>query len=146
MAKDKTYAEKLKDPRWLMRRRSILARDLCTCQSCGDKDGVMQVHHKYYITGREPWEYPDEALVLLCAGCHEVEETGRKQAFKDMNTAIAEVGFTREDIEKLTLAFKNIEVKPIYSYLLMSRIYRAICEAGEKFAAPIFEELEEGEF
>lgn len=31
----------------------------------------LNVHHKYYIRGKKPWEYPDdEALVTLCEDCH----------------------------------------------------------------------------
>lgn len=28
------------------------------------------VHHKYYILDKLAWEYPDDALVLLCHKCH----------------------------------------------------------------------------
>jgi hypothetical protein len=31
----------------------------------------LQVHHKYYVLGNEPWEYNNEALVTLCNECHE---------------------------------------------------------------------------
>lgn len=31
----------------------------------------LHVHHKYYVLGRKPWEYPDEALITLCSDCHE---------------------------------------------------------------------------
>jgi len=34
-------------------------------------DGVIfHVHHKKYIAGRLPWEYPFEDCETLCAGCH----------------------------------------------------------------------------
>lgn len=26
----------------------------------------LNVHHHYYINGKKPWEYPDEALLTLC--------------------------------------------------------------------------------
>lgn len=29
------------------------------------------MHHKYYLRGRKPWEYPDAALQSLCKECHE---------------------------------------------------------------------------
>jgi 5-methylcytosine-specific restriction endonuclease McrA len=28
------------------------------------------VHHKYYVLNSMAWEYPDEALILLCNKCH----------------------------------------------------------------------------
>jgi 5-methylcytosine-specific restriction endonuclease McrA len=30
----------------------------------------LNVHHKYYVTGKKPWEYKDDALVTLCKHCH----------------------------------------------------------------------------
>lgn len=31
----------------------------------------LNVHHKYYVYGKKPWEYDDEALVTLCEDCHQ---------------------------------------------------------------------------
>lgn len=31
----------------------------------------LNIHHKYYIYGKEPWEYDNEALVTLCTSCHQ---------------------------------------------------------------------------
>lgn len=73
MAK-KTYKEKLLDPRWQKKRLQILNRDNFTCCECGDDKNTLHVHHKIYIHGNEPWEYPDNHLVTLCAICHEQEE------------------------------------------------------------------------
>jgi hypothetical protein len=33
----------------------------------------LQVHHKYYIQGKHPWEYLDSALITLCPDCHKKE-------------------------------------------------------------------------
>lgn len=30
----------------------------------------LNVHHKYYVRGKKPWEYDDDTLVTLCADCH----------------------------------------------------------------------------
>lgn len=30
----------------------------------------LNIHHKYYIRGKEPWEYTNDALVTLCEDCH----------------------------------------------------------------------------
>ena len=64
------YSEKLKDPRWQKLRLEILKRDNWMCQSCGEKDLVLHVHHRYYTKGKEPWEYPSKALLTLCGECH----------------------------------------------------------------------------
>lgn len=44
--------------------------------NCIDKTPVfnftqLHIHHKYYIKDRNPWEYENEALVTLCADCHQ---------------------------------------------------------------------------
>jgi hypothetical protein len=35
-----------------------------------DNEIIIQVHHKYYIRGRKPWEYDNDALITLCNWCH----------------------------------------------------------------------------
>lgn len=30
----------------------------------------LNVHHKYYMQGLKPWEYPNDALITLCEDCH----------------------------------------------------------------------------
>jgi hypothetical protein len=68
-----TYKEKLLDPRWQKKRLEILQRDNFTCQMCGDTKSTLQVHHKLYIKGNDPWEYPNLMLITLCGDCHEHE-------------------------------------------------------------------------
>lgn len=68
------YAEKLKDPRWQKKRLEINNRDNWTCQKCKSSTEQLQVHHRHYIPGREPWDYPNELLVCLCWKCHKEEE------------------------------------------------------------------------
>lgn len=69
----KSYREKLTDPRWQKKRLEIFERDNWQCQNCFDDKSCLQVHHKIYITGREPWQYNDTDLITLCAGCHKKE-------------------------------------------------------------------------
>ena len=33
----------------------------------------LNVHHKYYISGKMAWEYKNDALITLCASCHKEE-------------------------------------------------------------------------
>ena len=49
-----------------------MQRDKFTCKLCKDTETTLNVHHKYYEQGKEPWEYPMDALVTLCEHCHEV--------------------------------------------------------------------------
>lgn len=74
-----TYSQKLKDPRWQKKRLEIMQRDEFSCQICHSKVDTLNVHHRHYIVGREPWDYPSELLVTLCQPCHKKEE----DVFKD---------------------------------------------------------------
>ncbi len=65
-----TYAQKLSDPRWQRRRTEIYTRDGWRCVWCKDDTTNLQVDHKHYVRGREPWEYADADLQTLCKGCH----------------------------------------------------------------------------
>jgi len=67
------YEDQLKDKRWKDRRMEILVRDRGRCVKCGTPHN-LQVHHRKYISGRQPWEYPDKLLVTLCRTCHERAE------------------------------------------------------------------------
>lgn len=68
--KPKTYAEKLRDPRWQKLRLEIMQRDGFKCRHCGDKEQTLNVHHSYYEKGFNPWDYPDQTLFTLCIDCH----------------------------------------------------------------------------
>lgn len=65
-----SYSDKLKDPQWYEVRNKVLSRDENTCRHCGTQAAQMDVHHYYYVSGREPWEYDLSALVTLCRDCH----------------------------------------------------------------------------
>ena len=65
-----TYAEKLKDPRWQKKRLQLFEAAGWACESCETKEVTLHVHHKYYRKGASPWDYPDDALQVLCKDCH----------------------------------------------------------------------------
>jgi len=79
-----TYSEKLKDPRWQKKRLEILERDGWACQECGAKDKTLFVHHGYYETGKEPWEYENETLHSLCEPCHNDGDDLRREVAKSV--------------------------------------------------------------
>lgn len=74
----RTYAEKLKDPRWQRRRLEILQRDDWKCTSCGDGTRTLHVHHHWYEG--EPWDAPSAALTTLCEDCHAEETEWRQES------------------------------------------------------------------
>ncbi len=69
-----SYSDKLKDPRWQKKRLEIFNRYEFTCKLCGDKETTLNIHHKKYVYGKEPWEYDNEELVTLCEHCHSMAE------------------------------------------------------------------------
>lgn len=71
-----SYAQKLKDPRWKSLRRQVLELHGHRCLLCGKK--AWQVHHQFYVRGKEPWEYDIEDLTPLCGPCHSFYEYGKK--------------------------------------------------------------------
>lgn len=69
-----TYDDLLKDKRWLKRRKEIMDRKGYICSKCGSRVG-LNVHHLYYSKDKngeykKPWDYPDDALIVLCRKCH----------------------------------------------------------------------------
>jgi hypothetical protein len=73
MQMSKSYFEKLKDPRWQKKRLEALERSSWSCESCGDSENTLHVHHKQYFKGREPWEYEVGQLAVLCENCHKFQ-------------------------------------------------------------------------
>lgn len=65
-----SYAEQLQHPLWQKRKTEILTRDKFMCQNCANTEEQLHVHHRWYVSGRNAWEYPDHALVTLCKTCH----------------------------------------------------------------------------
>lgn len=65
------YAELLLDARWMATRQRIIARANGKCENCGLPTERFDVHHTKYI-GTHPSDTPDEFLVALCRGCHDL--------------------------------------------------------------------------
>lgn len=70
MAKSMTYAEQLRHPNWQRKRLEMLDLAGWECSNCGDKEGMLHVHHKRYVKGRKAWEYGSDELQVLCECCH----------------------------------------------------------------------------
>lgn len=64
------YFQKLLDPRWQKKRLEVMESRGWACEICYDGDSTLHVHHKQYLKGREPWEYEQDQLALLCETCH----------------------------------------------------------------------------
>lgn len=101
-----TYQEKLKDPRWQKKRLEIMERDNWQCQSCYDDESTLHIHHKYYMKC-DPWEYPEDALITLCAGCHEDQKELRPGYESDL-LAMLKRNFLAGEIYTLTQGFHSM--------------------------------------
>lgn len=77
----RTYAEKLRDPRWQKRRLEIFQRDDWTCQLCSRTDLELHLHHLHRTT-EDPWDEPDLHLLTVCRLCHDQQPGNPKGAFK----------------------------------------------------------------
>jgi len=56
---------------------------------------VMNVHHKYYVTDRLPWDYEDDALVMLCNWCHwKLHEETVVPIYSLRNNELVELAYT----------------------------------------------------
>jgi hypothetical protein len=73
LGKAMEYWQLLKRPEWQKKRLEMLALAGWECQSCGTKDNELHVHHKQYFNGKNPWEYENDQLEVLCDDCHSVE-------------------------------------------------------------------------
>ena len=65
-----SYREKLRLPQWQKKRLEVMHRDEWRCIACGDEKTTLNVHHKEYRKGADPWDYPDDNFETLCEPCH----------------------------------------------------------------------------
>jgi 5-methylcytosine-specific restriction endonuclease McrA len=66
------YDYKLLDERWRKRKLAVLAARGNKCEVC-ESTNAIQLHHLRYDIDKQPWEYEDCDLKLLCRQCHEKE-------------------------------------------------------------------------
>lgn len=58
---------------WLQFRKEVIELDGGVCVRCGRgplQGAILQVHHKEYLPGKLPWDYPYELCETLCKSCH----------------------------------------------------------------------------
>lgn len=90
------YNVDIKDERWIA--KSLLLRKNANyiCERCGCKGRVV-VHHSYYLDGLHLWDYPDEALMVLCMNCHAMEHNNEINPCEKVVEAM-DKGVTKGDI------------------------------------------------
>lgn len=111
-----TYAEKLKSPRWQKKRLEVFERDGFKCRLCSDSETTLHVHHKQYITGREPWEYEDSNFETLCSDCHYLIEAIGEQ--RNMVRVLKSPVFNVPDLIVMIAFFYSEDAKENMCWLL----------------------------
>ncbi|MBF0279108.1 MAG: hypothetical protein HQM13_15010 [SAR324 cluster bacterium] len=96
---NKSFQKKLKDPQWEKRRIEVLENAQWRCQLCGSKKEELHVHHSYHEKGKNPWDYPDSALIALCHSCH--AEKTHKPSFLSFNESRFLFAFIGENLERI---------------------------------------------
>lgn len=94
------FWEKYKDPRWQKRRLEIMSLYSFRCAHCDAGDKTLNVHHKIYRKGRDPWDYDDHELQCLCEDCHEESHKLHKSlkeciAYLDDSSVDVVLGYVR---------------------------------------------------
>lgn len=84
-----TYSEKLRDPRWQRRRLEKLNASDWKCDKCSTPHVTLHVHHIKYTKGKEPWEYADDELRVLCEVCHSAEHPNKPKRSNGSTRKIA---------------------------------------------------------
>lgn len=116
----KSYFEKLKDPRWQKIRLKVMESAGFACEICGDTENTLNIHHTYYEPNLNPWEYPINSLKCLCENCHK-QRTMFNKKFKEHLNIISRIGFSK----KLRLAGYMVgiylEYDPVKKCSLFSR-------------------------
>lgn len=110
-----SYAEQLKKPQWQKKRLEILERDEWTCQTCGDTEATLTVHHKSYqmVEGKfvDVWNYNDCDLKTLCLVCHQSEEENLKSLSKDAFYKLRDCCEDAEVIDLLLIELYNYKTR-----------------------------------
>lgn len=96
-----TYSEKLKHPKWQAKRLEVLKRDNFTCLGCESSENTLHVHHLYYVSGRDPWEYPMWSLKTLCEDCHSTSQEIAKTEFQSFEFLLEELTLSPEVIHDI---------------------------------------------
>lgn len=93
--KGSKYGEKLNSEQWREFSKDTKERRGNYCQSCKRGNVELHVHHIFYDSTREPWQYQDKELAVLCKQCHfelhEQLQKFRKFVFGKMTPRVAQV-------------------------------------------------------
>jgi len=61
--------------------------------NCANTESTLVVHHLYYEKEKEPWDYSNEALIVLCEDCHKEEKENSYVSERAFILAFKKLGF-----------------------------------------------------
>lgn len=131
-----TYSDKLRDPRWQRKRLEVFQYADFRCQVCGSSSKTLNVHHSYYEKGREPWDYPNGALISACEDCHEIIETHVKHKLPAKTVPAKPTPLKRwkgltipeDHLVRIAFAFPDIRSDYDWFYANLTNVNRALNE------------------
>lgn len=71
--------ERLRHPQWQRRRLDRFNVAGWRCERCRAENELLDVHHCGYVIGREPWQYADCDLLVLCRSCHVIVHRAKRE-------------------------------------------------------------------
>lgn len=110
-----SYSKKLQNPNWQRKRLEILSRDNFKCISCASTDKELHVHHRWYESGKEIWDYPDACFETLCHECHEYVEMHIKETAHDLYLDLRRSLLDQSDYSSILNLLNSISYKSDYS-------------------------------
>jgi hypothetical protein len=135
-----SYWEKLKDPRWQRLRLEAMQAAEFSCETCHDATSTLNVHHKQYFKGREPWEYDVKQLAVLCERCHEERHEEEDSLNLTCSFLLLDGPFSRKSAASLVVGFASV---PHVGYEDQLAFLAGIIAKSCIRANPVHGELEE---
>lgn len=125
-----TYSEKLKHPKWQKKRLEILKRDNWSCTHCGCAEKNLQVHHRFYLKNRDPWDYPSETLDTLCESCHKTMEETRVKllAMVTLDNADKLIGYLKSESDCAVVLENSEQVTGLFDGIRLPLKQRSAAE------------------
>lgn len=100
------FFESYQTSEWQRKKNAVLERDDYTCQICGSKNGLMQVHHITYKHCKgKAYNAPMGDLITLCERCH-ANDDGDHEHFYDAEFRIV-AGIERPQVISLGYIVHN---------------------------------------
>lgn len=137
------YLAKLRDPRWQKKRLEVFNRDGWACKYCGDTQSSLQVHHKAYQKGKEPWDYPMDWLITACETCHEKQPRDLQPEEMELIANLRARNIQPYDMKLLADAFRDAiwdhapihHISLVYLVLVENRMHDVAQKMADKMKA-----------